>query len=197
MKQEERQLLLQDLAARVPYGLKGQCEFETETDNEFWSETNRFNLDVNLEKISTYGKIRVKYFFDDTIDKESEEGEKQLNLFDFVENYQDYADDEIDIEDFKPYLRPISSMSWDEIYSVAGIVIPGLPHNIDETKGTCSVCCHNYTDEIEQDFSVQDLANGIYGIEGLDWLNEHHFDYRGLIKKGLALEAPEFMYTKN
>ena len=29
-----------------------------------------------------------------------------------------------------------------------------------------------------------------------DWLNEHHFDYRGLIEKGLALEAPEWMYNK-
>lgn len=28
----------------------------------------------------------------------------------------------------------------------------------------------------------------------VDWLNEHHFDYRGLIEKGLALEAPEGMY---
>ena len=27
-----------------------------------------------------------------------------------------------------------------------------------------------------------------------DWLNEHHFDYRGLIEKGLALDAPEGMY---
>ena len=28
----------------------------------------------------------------------------------------------------------------------------------------------------------------------IDWLNAHHFDYRGLIEKGLALEAPEGMY---
>ena len=28
----------------------------------------------------------------------------------------------------------------------------------------------------------------------LDWLNAHHFDYRGLIGKGLALPAPEGMY---
>ena len=28
----------------------------------------------------------------------------------------------------------------------------------------------------------------------VDWLNKHHFDYRGLIEKGLALEAPEGMY---
>ena len=29
----------------------------------------------------------------------------------------------------------------------------------------------------------------------VDWLNKHHFDYRGLIEKGLALEAPEDMYN--
>jgi hypothetical protein len=27
-----------------------------------------------------------------------------------------------------------------------------------------------------------------------DWLNAHHFDYRGLIPMGLALEAPKDMY---
>ena len=30
--------------------------------------------------------------------------------------------------------------------------------------------------------------------EALEWLNAHHFDYRGLIEKGLALEAPKEMY---
>ena len=30
--------------------------------------------------------------------------------------------------------------------------------------------------------------------DSIDWLNKHHFDYRGLIEKGLALEAPEEMY---
>ena len=30
----------------------------------------------------------------------------------------------------------------------------------------------------------------------VDWLNKHHFDYRGLIPMGLALEAPEDMYKK-
>jgi len=28
-----------------------------------------------------------------------------------------------------------------------------------------------------------------------DWLNAHHFDYRGLIPMGLAIEAPEDMYN--
>ena len=30
--------------------------------------------------------------------------------------------------------------------------------------------------------------------KAFDWLNAHHFDYRGLIGKGLALKAPEGMY---
>jgi hypothetical protein len=33
-------------------------------------------------------------------------------------------------------------------------------------------------------------------LETFDWLNAHHFDYRGLIEKGLALEAPEGMYKQ-
>ena len=33
--------------------------------------------------------------------------------------------------------------------------------------------------------------------DAVDWLNAHHFDYRGLIKKGLALKAPEEMYKND
>jgi len=33
-------------------------------------------------------------------------------------------------------------------------------------------------------------------VKYIDWLNKHHFDYRGLIEKNLALEAPEGMYEK-
>ena len=29
----------------------------------------------------------------------------------------------------------------------------------------------------------------------IDWLNAHYFDYRGLVEKGLAIEAPEGMYN--
>ncbi len=32
-------------------------------------------------------------------------------------------------------------------------------------------------------------------FEVIDWLNAHHFDYRGLIEKGLALEATKDMYN--
>ena len=37
--------------------------------------------------------------------------------------------------------------------------------------------------------SIQSLS-----INEIDFLNAHHFDYRGLIEKGLALEASEGMY---
>ena len=32
-------------------------------------------------------------------------------------------------------------------------------------------------------------------LESFDWLLAHHFDFRGLIEKGIALEAPEGMYN--
>lgn len=35
----------------------------------------------------------------------------------------------------------------------------------------------------------------LFSLPYVDWLNEHHFDYRGLIEKGLALEAPKDMYN--
>ena len=37
--------------------------------------------------------------------------------------------------------------------------------------------------------------NSFSAIKFIDWLNANHFDYRGLIEKGLALEAPEGMYN--
>ena len=34
----------------------------------------------------------------------------------------------------------------------------------------------------------------MFSLKCIDWLNAHHFDYFGLIEKGLALEAPEGIY---
>lgn len=56
------------------------------------------------------------------------------------------------------------------------------------------------TEEEENKYnSLNAYEKGIFPHteEAFDWLLEHHFDYRGLIEKGLALEAPEGMYNKN
>lgn len=73
----------------------------------------------------------------------------------------------ISCDDFKPYLRPMSNMTEDEKELMKG-----------------SVICFN---EFEGNSTLFDEI-------GLDWLLAHHFDFRGLIEKGLALEAPEGMY---
>ena len=52
------------------------------------------------------------------------------------------------------------------------------------------------TEEEKIDYQAFFNYDGVeYPEEYIDWLNAHHFDYRGLIEKGLALEAPEGMYN--
>ena len=60
----------------------------------------------------------------------------------------------------------------------------------------------NMTEEERKEYDKL-IANCLYDAEAYffenynrlyDWLLSHHFDYRGLIEKGLALEAPERMY---
>jgi len=50
------------------------------------------------------------------------------------------------------------------------------------------------TDEESNEWAQLDSDE--YGINSIDWLNAHHFDYRGLIEKGLAIEEPERMYKQ-
>ena len=68
----------------------------------------------------------------------------------------------------KPYLRPMSSMTKEE------------DKEWQLYKNSIACSC----DEI-----LNERNNELH-----DWFNKHHFDYRGLISMGLALEAPEDMY---
>ena len=36
-----------------------------------------------------------------------------------------------------------------------------------------------------------------FNVDEIDWLLAHHFDFRGLIEKGLALEATDNMYNNS
>ena len=53
------------------------------------------------------------------------------------------------------------------------------------------------TEEERKECNKLRLAGGmaINVADYCDWLNAHHFDYRGLIEMGLALEAPNGMYN--
>lgn len=64
----------------------------------------------------------------------------------------------------KPYLRPMSSMTE------------------EEEKQYSETCFYSH--------EIGDIPS----LETFDWLIAHHFDFRGLIEKGLAFEAPEGMY---
>jgi len=79
----------------------------------------------------------------------------------------------------KPYLRPMSSMTEEELYELQEILGPSI-----EIRGNLI----DILDSSRHIFSLLELQ-AIF-----DWLNAHHFDYRGLIEKGLALEALEGMY---
>lgn len=77
-------------------------------------------------------------------------------------------------------LRPMSSMTKKEIREV--LQISNFDPYLDDIRYD-SICF------IERCLiDIVDIANFI------SWLNKHHFDYRGLIEKGLALEAPTGMY---
>ena len=95
-----------------------------------------------------------------------------LNTFPFSMEEMDKEDMWDQLSGFKPYLRPMSSMKGAEVFEYIS-----LKEDIDASDGA--------TYSFETD-------------ESIDWLNANHFDYRGLIGKGLALEAPEGMYkSKN
>ena len=71
----------------------------------------------------------------------------------------------ITINDIKPYLRSMSSMTEEETLKFVKTTIKtpdGYP---------------------------------MWATDSYDWLNKHHFDYRGLIPMRVALEAPEGMYN--
>ena len=77
---------------------------------------------------------------------------------------EELLNDEDGDTEIKPYLRPMSSMTeeqYDQLY-------------IDSRVKNDSIDI------------LDALAND---MDAIDWLNKNHFDYRGLIEKGLAIDA--------
>jgi hypothetical protein len=86
------------------------------------------------------------------------------------------------IDHIKPYLRPMSSMTEEEKTEYHKQV----DIDLDRTAEGLREQFEAGTFHPENKFTPQYCH--------IDWLNEHHFDYRGLIPIGLALEAPSNMY---
>ena len=73
------------------------------------------------------------------------------------------------LSEVKPYLRSMSSMTEEESEKFEEF----LQLQAEYTTG----------------------ADIRFKYDMFDWLNSRHFDYRHLIEKGLAIEAPEEMYN--
>jgi len=118
MTQEEKQLLIKDLCARLPYGVK----------------------------------VLLHGSFTDSLCKTLAPN----HIFGLQK----------EVLDVKPCLRPMSSMTDEEINEF--ILMSDTVLWLGDKKST-----------------------SILSFEQIDWLNAHHFDYRGLIEKGLAIAIIE------
>ena len=67
-----------------------------------------------------------------------------------------------------PYLRPMSSMTEEEVKEFYDV--------------ECMDAKVGY---------IKPTWNWHFTINGIDWFNKNHFDYRGLIEKGLAIVVTE------
>ena len=139
MTQDDKDLLLQDLCARLPYGVKVESVF----------------INTDLKKRKSCG-IEV---FDATCILMIRDG----------------------FGEFKPYLFPLSSMTEEmlEELNTYGVfkyrdTIANVSHL--ENNGEISKEIYTYID-IE---SISAL---------IEFFHSHHIDYRGLIEKGLAIDA--------
>lgn len=132
MTQEDKELLLRDLCARLPYGVHC-CILNL---NKTIKEDNDIIYGIVGDNIVTLKSDKNKCYM----------------------YYQ-----------IKPYLRPISSITEEEK---------------EEIKPFFS--------EFKDEFGKRVLIvrqNKMFLYQ--DWLNAHHFDYRGLIEKGLVIEVTE------
>ena len=154
MTQEEKDLLLKDLCARLPYGVMVECSIES--------------------------------------------GES-IDLILSTSHIDELVDNSLIV---KPYLRPMSSMTEEELGEFAKLKFKNDDiWDIDEFlemkfgfRGFINIKCRNRNSGDTWIYQVS-TRTPLETYWGIDWLNAHHFDYRGLIEMGLALEAPEGMYN--
>ena len=143
MKEEDKDLLLKDLSARLTYNVKAYVKNWSKLDRKYYEGVYTVeSIHPSLNNILAYSeKCSVEV----------------------IVGYDDY--------EIKPYLFPLSSMT-------------------DEQKKTLKVLCDWNDEEADaQSILVLYQKHFVMKTDVIDWLNENHFDYRGLIEKGLAIDA--------
>ena len=161
MTQEQKDLLLKDLCARLLYGVK----IALKNNGAYHHENIAKKGDVTIEILKGFNG---NYF-----------SIRHTNPLDW-----DWYDDDIDIEDIKPYLFPLSSMTEEqriELYKVLGWRYESHYHLSKEWEDFNNSIDNN--DLFIPASWVSDL-NKMY-----NWFNKNHFDYRGLIPMDLAIDA--------
>ena len=128
MSQEDKELLLKDLCARLPYGVKVKTKDDDDAYRLLSMHPNKNIAMIGLLFVDTYATSKVH------------------------------------IDEIKPYLRPMSSMTLKELEEYRR-----FGDHIRDVE--CKIHIANY--------------------KQTDWLNSNHFDYSGLIPKGLAIEVTE------
>lgn len=135
MEEKEKELLLKDLSARLPYKVQCYCKWAKDVPN------------------GTIGCVQELSTF-------------LINEIEVMGN----SDYESQICEVKPYLRPMSTMT-------------------EEEKAEYGKVCGLDTEILANHPMNGEPFPALYNSQ--DWLNTHHFDYRGLIEKGLAIEVTE------
>ena len=137
MTQQDKELLLRDLSARLPYGVKFACNKNVYTAK-------------GLDLIVT------------------DEGD-----WEYAVTAKGIAPIEIDF--IKPYLFPLSSMNKEQKEELKNEISKQTDILIERMKNDdCGIDCGKYH---------------FHSLLELEWLLKNHFDYRGLIPKGLAIDA--------
>lgn len=139
MKQEDKDLVSRYLSMALPYGVK--------ILHEGWD----YERDCECSSVETLIGINDRFVY--TLRKDEKDKHSIC--------------EPLSVLDYKPFLRPMSSMT-------------------EEEKKKYGLLCF--------DVSYYERYTPKCSYELIKWLLERHFDFMGLIAKGLALEAPKEMY---
>lgn len=134
MTQEDKNILLQDLCARLPYGVK-----------------------ICYEAVIQFPEGEV------------------LESIDITTNIVSSKSVVADFEDVKPYLFPMSSMTEEQLYEITEL----FDGEIDFSSPGV----------IELSTFYRNKLGCVEMLSIVEWFLKNHFDIRGLIPKGLAIDA--------